>query len=228
VTDRAHPAGPGHAPQAPLGLWNFEPLSPAEAIVLRAAAGGDIAKLGYQRPRARTPDVRVRAEFLSFLARGGGDAARVVGRRLQIVGAHIVGRIDLADAKVPMSLWLYRCRLNAAPRLGGAHVSGSVTLGDCALPGLQAEACRIDGHLTLNAGCDIEGEVLLARANLGRDLNCERMRMHASGQVEHKLIADGARIRGDVVLSGGFLCADSYLPSSGPHQRISVSPCLSV
>jgi len=206
VTDRSHPARPGKAAPTSLSLRDFEPLLPAEAIVLRAAESGDIAKLGYHRPRSRTPDGRIRAEFLGFLARGDGDA-HAAGRRLQIVGAHIVGRIDLADATVPMSLWLYRCLLSAAPRLGGAHVRGSVTFGDCALPGLQAEACRIDGHLALNAGCDIEGEVLLARANIGRDLNCERMRMHASGQVEHKLVADGARIRGDVVLGGGFEAA---------------------
>lgn len=207
MTDHAPSAGPGHAPRERLSLRDFEPLLLAESIVLRAATRGDIAKVGYRRPRTRTPDVRIRAEFLSFLARGGDDAARVVGRRLQIVGACIVGRIDLADATVPMSLWLYRCLLSTAPRLGGAHVRGSLTFADCSVPGLQAEACRIDGHLALSAGCSVEGELLLTRARLGRDLNCERMRMHASGPLEYKLVADGARIGGDVILSGGFEAA---------------------
>jgi len=48
-----------------------------------------------------------------------------------------------------MSLWLYRCGFGAAPLLDGARVAGGVTFADCAMPGLQAQACRIDGELAL-------------------------------------------------------------------------------
>jgi hypothetical protein len=187
---------------------DFEPLWLAELIVLRAAASGDIAKVGLRRPRSPSPDVRLRGEFLAFLARGGGIGAPVAGRRLQIVGACIVGRLDLAGATSPMSLWFFRCTFGAPPRLEGAHVLGSLTFSDCALPGVRAEGCRVDGDLALSAGCSVNGEILLARGVVGRDLDCERLRVRdASGPVapsrRRMLVADGMRIGGDVNLSGG-------------------------
>ena len=188
-------------------LQDFEPLLPAEAILLRAAADGSIAKIGYRRPRNATPEVRLRAEFVAFLARGGGAGARVAGGLLQVLGACIVGRLDLSQRRVPVSLWMYRCVFAAAPQFGGAQIAGSLSFPDSALPGLHAEAARIDGELAFNAGCSLHGELNLARARIGRDLNCERMHLQASTRFPNalpcRLVADGAQIRGDVILSGG-------------------------
>jgi hypothetical protein len=192
-------------------LHDFEPLLLAELIVLRAAVAGNIAKVGFRRPRSPTPDVRLRAEFLSFLARGGGGGAAVRGRRLQIVGACIVGRIDLGDAGVAMSLWFFRCTFGSPPQIDGAHIGGSLSFGDCALPGLRAEACRIDGDLAINSGCAVDGEVRLPRARIGGDLLATGSRLSAD------LDADGARgiaidltrafVGGSLHLDGGFSAA---------------------
>lgn len=191
-------------------LQPFEPLWPAELIVLQAAAAGAIAKVGFQRPQGPSPNTRVRAAFLGFLARGGGAGAPVGGRRLQVVGAWIEGRLDLAWARVPMSLWLYRCTFQAAPVLEGARIAGSLSFPDCALPGLNAESCEVDGDLALNSGCRVDGELLLTRATVGRDLNCDRMRLGGGQdrrQPAGRLVADGATIAGDVLLTGGFEAA---------------------
>lgn len=203
MTDTDSRPPPSSAPS----LHDFEPLLLAELIVLRAAAGGDIAKVGYRRPGSPTPDVRLRAEFLAFLARGGDPSARVGGRRLQIVGACVIGRLDLSGARVPMSLWLYRCTFGAAPLFDSAHVLGSLSFADCALPGLHAEGARIEGELALSAGCSIDGEIRLARTQVGRDLNCERLRMRSSSGAARSLrrlfVADAMSIVGDVDLRGG-------------------------
>ena len=189
-------------------LQDFEPLLPAELIVLRAAAAGSIAKVSLRRPRNPTSDPRVRAEFLGFLARGGGAGAPVAGRLLQILGASIVGRLDLASATVPMSLWLYRCLFSAVPVLENAHIAGSLSFVDCALLGLRADGCHIDGELALSAGCNIDGDVHLAHTHIGRDLNCERLSLRGdsaeAGVLRQRLIADAAQIGGDVKLGGGF------------------------
>ncbi|HWH83098.1 MAG TPA: hypothetical protein VNU71_12770, partial [Burkholderiaceae bacterium] len=202
---------PTRAPQppaaAPATLLDFEPLLPAEAIVLRAAASGDIAKVSYRRPRTPEPDVKVRAEFLAFLAAGGGPGAPVAGRRLQVMGAGIVGRFALSGATLPLSLWLFRCTFDTAPALDGAHVMGHLSFGDCALPGLRAEDCRVDGDLALNAGCSLDGEVELGRAVIGRELDCERL--HLSGPDDaartwpRRFVADAIRVGGNVNLRGG-------------------------
>ena len=191
----------------PPTLQDFEPLLLAEAILLRAAASGGIAKIGYQRPRNATPDVRLRAEFLAFLARGGGEGAPVANGRLQVLGACIVGQFDLRHATIPVEMWLYRCVFATAPLLNGAHVTGSLSFPDCALPGLQAEGLRVDGELAFNAGCSLHGELRLTRAQIGRDLNCERMQQRPStkfsGTLPCRFIADGAQIGGDLNMSGG-------------------------
>ena len=189
-------------------LRDFEPLLLAEAVVLRAAASGEIAKVSYRRPRSPAPDVRLRAEFLAFLARGGGAGAPVVGRRLQIMGACVIGRLNLAGVTLPLSLWLYRCSFGSEPDLDGARVRGSLTFADCALPAVHATGCRIDGDLALSAGCLIEGECLLARSVIGGDLDGERLRLRgavqAGGTSRRMFVADGAVVRGDVRLSGGI------------------------
>lgn len=188
-------------------MHDFEPLLLAELIVLRAAASGAIAKVGYRRPRSPTPDVRLRAEFLAFLARGGGEGAPVAARHLQIMGACVVGRLDLAGAILPMSVWLYRCTFGAVPLLDSARVLGSLSFSDCALPGLHAEGCRVDGDLALSAGCSIDGEIRIARAVVGRDLDCERLRMRGASQTVRSLrrmfVADAVQVGGDVNLQGG-------------------------
>ncbi len=195
------------APALPT-LRHFEPLWPAELIVLRAAAAGAIARLSFKRPDTGSDATRVRGEFLGFLARGHAVGARIRGRRLQVVGAWIEGRLDLTCAHLPMSLWLYRCAFSSAPLFDGARVAGNLSFPGCSLPGLHAEACRIDGELALNARCQVNGDLLLNQASLGRDLNCDQMRLGGAEQGTHRLAgrfnADGARIVGDVLLSGGF------------------------
>jgi hypothetical protein len=190
----------------PTTLADFEPLLLAELVVLRAAAAGGIAKVGYRRPRGPTPDVRLRGEFLAFMARGGSADAPIAGRNLQIMGACVIGRVDLTDATLPLSLWLFRCTFAAAPQLAGAQVRGSLSFGDCALPGLQADGCRVDGDLALNAGCTVDGAIRIARARIGGDFDGERLCMGDDGAAHawrQTFVADGARIGGDFRLLGG-------------------------
>jgi len=196
VTD----AGAAAPPPERASLHDFEPLLPAERIVLRAAAGSAIAKIGYRRPRAPSADLSVRAELLGFLARGGGAGAPVAARQLQIMGAWVVGRLDLAGTRVPLSLWLYRCGFALAPLFDGAHVLGSLSFADCGLPGLRAEGCRIDGDLALSAGSDVDGEVRLSHARVGRELNCERLGLRGTRCL---FVADAIQIGGGVNLCGG-------------------------
>jgi hypothetical protein len=211
VTETAVSPEPAGAPRSMQSLQDFEPLLLAELIVLRAAASGGIAKVGYRRPRRPTPDVRLRAEFLTFLARGGGPGAPVVGRNLQIVGACIIGRIRLDHAEVPMSLWLYRCQLGASPRLDGAHIQGSLSFVDSSMPGLYAEGCRIDGDLSFASGSQVDGEVRLMAARIGGDLCASHARISGTlddaGSRSVALNLDRMVLAGTARLDAGFAAA---------------------
>ena len=179
----------------------------AEDVLLRACRNGEIAKVGLRRPLVPSADTTVRGEFVSFLARGG-DGAHAGNGRIEIVGAWFEGRVDLRDAVVRESLWFYRCVFDATPRFEGARIAGSVSFPDCLLAGLRAEACTFAGGLALNSGCTVRTEVRLARATIGRDLNCERLRLRSSDRSaslpRRRLMADGAHIAGDAILAGGF------------------------
>ena len=189
-------------------LQDFEPLWKAEQVLLDACLSGAIARIAYHRPRAAATDVAVRAEFVSFLARGGAQGARPRGRRIQMMGAWIAGRVNLVDTSVPVSLWFYRCVFDTTLLLDAARIAGSVGMPDCSLPGLRGEACVIVGELALNSGCSVPGEVRLSHATILRDLNCERGQFGAGSDAAPSsaapLVADGAHIGGNVLIAAGF------------------------
>lgn len=193
------------------GIADFEPLSTAEQLLLRACRRGDIAKIGLKRPDAASPAVAVRAGLLAFLVRGGGEGARVRGGRIELIGAWIEGVLDLAGADVPVTPWLYRCAFESAPRLERSRFAGSLGLPGCALPALNAQEIRVAGDLSLNAGCTIAGELRLVRARIGGDLDLRRSHLGGADSADARraaparaLVADGAHVGGDLRLDEGF------------------------
>lgn len=197
------------APGSPLPpdhpLTRFEPLRRAERILLRAFRHGDIARIGLRRPAEASDDVTVRAAFLAELALHG--AGRALGRRIQLLGAWVQGRLDLGECEVATSLWFFRCVFDTTPLLDGARVRGAVSFPDCELPGLLAERCRIAQDLALNAGCTVASEVRLQQAHIGGDFNASRLTL-SGGETpmpgRRSLLADGLQVDGDVRLSEGF------------------------
>jgi hypothetical protein len=124
-----------------------------------------------------------------------------------LLGAWVDGRIDLGDAEVVASLWFYRCVFDQVPLLDGARVAGSLAFPDCKLPGLMAERCHVGGELLMNAGCEVIGDVRLARATIDGDVRLERLRLIDEGDTgvpRRPWIADFLRVRGSVLIGGGF------------------------
>jgi hypothetical protein len=182
----------------------FGPLRRAERLVARAFASGEIAKIGLRRPNASTSEVSVRAAVLAYVLRSG---LPLHGRRLQVIGAFVEGRLDLGDAAIQGSVWFYRCHFDSPVLLDGSTVAGAVTLGACHLPGLLAEGCTISKGLYIHAGTRIANGVRLRRARIGGDLDCSRLDLRGlDGMTSARtvLVADGAHIGGDVRLADGF------------------------
>lgn len=196
-------SNPAAAAADRIDLSAFLPLRPAEQEVLRAFADDDIARVGLRRPLVPSVSISVRGALLGHLARHGGAV-----RRVQVVGAWIEGPLDLRDASVPEGLWFFRCVFDASPRFDGARIGGSLSFPGCLLPGLRAEDCTVAGDVALNAGCTVRLDVRLARATVGGNLNLGRAQLrsgeHAGMQVPQRLVADGARVAGDALLTDGF------------------------
>lgn len=194
---------PLSAPPGTPTIHDFEPLSAAEALVVRAIAHGDIAKVSYRRPRTAGPDTQVRAALLAVLARSAGPGLH----RLEVMGAAVVGCLNVTAATLPVSLWLYRCSFDTAPLFDRAHVRGSLSFVDCAMPGLHAEGCRIDGDLAIGAGSQVSGAIGVARAQIAGDLDLDRLRLRedapATRGLRSMFVADALDLGGDVKLLGG-------------------------
>jgi hypothetical protein len=186
-----------------IDLSAFAPLRPAEQTVVRAFADDDIARVGLRRPLVPSASISVRGMLVSHLARHAGAS-----RRVQIVGAWIEGAVDLRDAAVPEGLWFFRCVFDASPRFDGARIGGSLSFPGCLLPGLRAEDCTVAGDVALNAGCTVRLDVRLARTIVGGNLNLGRLHLSSGErsdmQVPRRLVADGARVAGDALLTDGF------------------------
>ncbi len=186
-------------------LARFEPLRPAERVLLRACRHGDIARIGLRRPREALPELTVRASFLAALALGDGSHRQ--SRRVQLLGAWIEGRLDFGECEVPASLWFFRCVFDTTPLFDGARLRGALAFPDCELPGLLAERCRIAQDLALNAGCTIASEVRLQQARIEGDFNAARLAMsghESSLPARRSLTADGIEVGGDVRMAEGF------------------------
>ena len=191
----------------PIDLSAFQPLRPAEQIVVRAFVDDDIARIGLRRPLVPSTDIAVRGALVAHLARSGGSGDGPP-HRVQIVGAWIEGQVNLRDASIAESLWFFRCVFDASPRFDGARIAGSLSFPGCLLPALRAEDCTIAGDLALNAGCIVRIDVRLARSTVGRNLDLGRAQLRSGErvdtQVPRRLIADDARIAGDALLTDGF------------------------
>ncbi len=185
-------------------IAKFGPLRLAEQLVLQACASGDIARVGMRRPEATAPDIGVRAAFLAYVLRGG---VALRGRRLELVGAFVEGRLDLGHAEIAGSLWFYRCGFDAPVLLDDARVAGGVTFAGCQLPGLLAERCSVATDLAIHAGCSVGSELRLGRARIGGGLDLSRLDLGGGTDAlpsRRALFADAARIGGDVLLTDGF------------------------
>jgi hypothetical protein len=195
------------APAGFIDLSAFAPLRPAEHLLLRACLADDIARVGWRRPLVPSDDITVRGALVAHLARGA-TAGPATPRAVQLVGAWIEGPVDLRDAHLAEGLWFYRCVFDSTLRLDGARVNGSVSLPGCLLPGLRAEDAVISGVLALNSGCTVRSQVRLARAVVGDDLNFERLQLRSAENsdtpIRRRVSADGARIDGNVLLTGGL------------------------
>ncbi len=191
-------------PNLPKGrsLAEFSSLSAAEAEILRAAASGDLAKIGETRPETENAECAVRAAFLRFLALGGDDEAPVHEKGLQVQGAWITGTLDLLNAQIAGMLVLARCRFVEIPALIDVQFRGVFSLAGCAVPGLEADRLTCRSGVLLRDGFLATGKIRLLGATIGGDLDCSGGRFkNPKGQA---LTADGVKVGGNVVMGGGF------------------------
>lgn len=189
----------------------FDDLKPtdAEKRLIAAAATGEIANFATGDAEQDDPknagnwgnDRIIRAEIIYALATGARDNWPTHPKGIGLIGARIVGPLDLESATVPVPLFFRACEFLETITLMDARLA-DIFLSGCVLQDIDADRAAIKGSVFLTDGFTAKGTVRLPGAMIGGELTCE------GGQFEDPdgdaLNGDGATIKGDVDLAGGF------------------------
>lgn len=180
-------------------LADFEPLSPAERVLVEGLDEGRFDRLeGGDLPERGDEGRTVRADLLRLLIVGGPDAPRVHEKGVRLSGALIVGTLDLEGCRIPRDIGLADC-LFEAPVILRSAVIDTLLLDGSHLPGLIAERLEARGDVLLRRAT-VAGPTLLGGARLGGGLVADGASLLRVGDTA--LDASGADARGGMLLRG--------------------------
>src|ERR1044072_7255500 len=162
------PARP--APGRGRSLDYFLPLSPAEEKLLDGYRRGKMAEIGTGRPTEATPENRVSAAFIRFLALGGDEAAQGHEHGVELRGAWVEGTLAFESAELAHRLVLKDCRLEAILPVQ-ARLKFLALDGSSLAKGMLALSCRCESDIRLADGFHSEDGIYLSKAQIG-SLDC--------------------------------------------------------
>jgi len=200
-----------------LARLRFSNLTEAEIKLLRAAPTGDFAvcsrNINSDDP-ANDPskadewgtDRHIQAALIRWLCVDRTARGFVDPRGIRAFGAKISGALDLSNARVPFGLYLYRCYLTDDANLIAVEIR-DLDLQGTWTQSFRADAAKVAGSIRLQNGFHAAGEVCLARAEIGGDLDCIRatFRKAAAGNGIAALYADRTHVKGSVFLRNSLV-----------------------
>lgn len=146
-------------------------------------------------------DRTVRAHVLARLLVAGPEPEPGRTPALELVGARIVGRLNLRGARIEAYIDLRGCRFEDRVVLDDAATS-TVRLIGSVLPALRARRVRVDGDLCLTT-CRVAQGVSLTDAAIGTDLALHGSRLLPMGD-GRCLAADGISVSRDLTANARF------------------------
>ncbi len=187
-------------------LADFGRLTAAEELAIQGVRLGKWVRLGGNKPSAPSDAIRLRAEFVRYLARGGCDACRPTEKGLNIRGGWIEGVLDLQGVVVAFPLVFVGCHFDGAINLAAARTR-EITLNSSRIVpsdkrAIYAAGARIDGAFNMRNGFHAKGEVRLAGAEIAGMLACMSGRFENPGG--YAIYAAEAKIHSNVYLRDGF------------------------
>ncbi len=214
------PADSDHIPQLEsLARARFTNLTAAEIKLLQAALQGKVADCS---PNPGTDDIandpstaqswgverQIGAELIRWLCVDRDAKELVDPGGIQVYAAKISGALNLSSVSVPFPLVFARCSLDGELNLRHAEILG-INLQGTRLCSIAADGAHVKNSIFLRSGFHAGGEVRLAAARIGGNLECDGstfenpVRSGAPGS-GFALVADGAIVDGAVFLRNGF------------------------
>ncbi len=175
----------------------FEPLTPAEQKFLNEADSATRTTIGDgELPVDANHDNTIRAAIIRRVLLGD-TKFKLNEKGVRLRGAWISGVLDLQGCDCANDVSLSHCHIaepiNAVNAgLRGLHVSHSV------LHGLSADNANFSGSIYIRAGTMVHGEISLAGARIGGDLQICETQIETKGQ--DAVFAPSLRVDGSVFL----------------------------
>jgi len=153
----------------------------------------------------------IRASLIRWLCVTPGAVAIVDPGGIRLLGARIVGGLDLSYVRIPFALVLNHCAIPERIHLHSADVP-QLDLNGSYTGEIDGEGLNVHGELLLGYGFHASGEVVLADAKIDGYIDC------GAGHFSHSKVEpqvwgaglnkalnlDGATVRGAIFLWNGF------------------------
>ena len=176
---------------------DFEPLSPAETLLLETCGGPERVTLaGGGLPDAASSDNTIRGALLRELILGSLDIS-LNPKGLRLRGAWISGPLDLQGTDCSRDITLGHCVLDGPLNLVNAHLRGLHLMG-CQTHGIAADNASFSGSFYIRGETTISGEVALAGTRISGDLQICGAVIQSKDQ--DALFAPSLRVEGSVFL----------------------------
>ncbi|MGW6011033.1 oxidoreductase [Streptomyces sp. NPDC055210] len=190
-------------------MLQYDDLTPPERAVWDAFPEGRLVDLRSGDPeeddavggRAWGAGRTVRAEVLAALLLGANSARPGAVAALNLTGARIVGRLDLAGGDIAHTVHLASCRLEETVNLRGS-ATRTIRMTRCRVLGIEAQMVRVEGRFELSGTTLRGGRLALTNAHVSGELDLNGATLEADGK--WALFAGGLVAEGAVFCSKGF------------------------
>jgi predicted acyltransferase (DUF342 family) len=174
----------------------------AERKLVEACLEGRQCILGDgARPMSRSPKNEIGSDLLRYLIKGGCDACDLHDWGVDLVGAYIIGEVDLRLVKATGVTGMQNCHFEAPINAMNARLY-FLNLRGSSCPSLNAQGVDVQGDVFLCDGFAAKGEVSLSGAVISGQLSC------IGGSFENAegdaLNAQRLDVKGGVLLRDGF------------------------
>ena len=144
----------------------------------------------------------IRASIIRELCIGYRKIPPVDPNGIMTKGARIVGSLDLKFANIPFPLVIIACYVEQTISLFGADIRTLILSGSQLMGGLQADGLKVLGAVFLREGFAALGEVRMAAATVGGQLDCSGgYFMNSDGAA---FIGDTCTVKGNVIFTKNF------------------------
>ena len=186
----------------------FGKLADADEILFDAVADGNWADYSEGGDKDRPENANswgerrtINANRIEWLCRDKKAKELVTDKGIQIIGAKIVGILDLSYAEIPFPLSFWECDFTKEIYLYSSTMKYLAFKGS-RTGSIMADGIKVEVGVFFKDGFIANGEVRFLGADIGKDFDCTNSEFVNKGR--RAISADRMIIKGDVSLKDGF------------------------